>query len=208
MNQHINACKYTLSALSAYLDNELDVRKRRQVEAHLAQCANCRAELARLRRLSDLLRDSKPLPRAISEDRFAAQVILQLKPQLSPPAWKRALPMLWYFIPAIALGGWIFIHTALFISNLVIMLLHSGTLPLEIADEWLNIFTLLTTRPSVLSYLPPAISQALNYLILQLQTLFLVLVPQFLLVLLYWSWLAGWQIFTRSHQQGGSLTYS
>jgi hypothetical protein len=209
MEQHINACERTLSALGTYLDNELGIRKRQQVEAHLANCANCQAELAALRRLSDLLHDhdSKPLPRTIPADRFTAQVILQLKPQASPPAWKRVPPLLWWLIPAAVLGGWVFLHATFFVSGLAITLLESGALPTWIADGLMDVLTLPTPPLNPLLHFPPNISQTLNYLILQLQTLFLTLVPQLLLVLLYWSWLVGWQILKRGRRQGSPVIY-
>jgi hypothetical protein len=205
MEQHSNACERTLSALGAYLDNELGIRKRQQVEAHLAQCADCQAELAILRRLSDLLHDSKPLPRTISADRFTAQVILQLEPQVAPPAWKRVAPLLWWLIPALALGGWVFLQAAFFVSGLAITILESGALHPWTVDGLMDVLALPPPHPSSLLHLPPNILQALNYLILQLQTLFLTLIPQLLLVLLYWSWLIGWQILKRSHRQGSPI---
>jgi anti-sigma factor RsiW len=41
--------------LSAYLDGQVTPPERRQVEAHLAQCDTCRAELEDLRRLTNML---------------------------------------------------------------------------------------------------------------------------------------------------------
>jgi hypothetical protein len=206
--KNINACERTGAALGAYLDQELSVRKRQQVEAHLAQCANCRAELADLHRLNEILHKDEPLPRVTSADRFAAQVILQLKPQLAPRAWERTASILWWLIPIAALGGWVFLHTAFFISSLAVAILESGTLPTWIVDALLQVIPSLASHSSGLSNLPPSLPQILNYLILQLQTLFLVLAPQFLLVLLYWSWLAGWQIFKRRRYPSDPLTYS
>lgn len=207
MEQYDNVCERIQSALGAYLDNELGIRKRQQVEAHLAQCADCQAELAALCRLSDLLYDSNPLPRTIPTDRFTAQVILQLEPQVAPPAWKRVAPLLWWLIPVVVLGGWAFLHAAFFVSGVAITILESGALPTWVADGLMDVLTLPTPHLNPLLYFPPNISQALNYLIMQLQTLFLTLVPQLLLVLLYWSWLVGWQILKRSRRQGSPIIY-
>ena len=42
-------CQTIQSKLNRYLDGELSVRERHQVEEHLADCASCRDELERLR---------------------------------------------------------------------------------------------------------------------------------------------------------------
>ena len=47
--QHIN------HLLDEYYDGELSPARRRQVEAHLDVCADCRAELEQMRQLSALL---------------------------------------------------------------------------------------------------------------------------------------------------------
>jgi anti-sigma factor RsiW len=50
--------------LSAYHDGELDPSARREVEAHLAQCADCQLQLAELRKMSGWLADTASgLPR-------------------------------------------------------------------------------------------------------------------------------------------------
>ena len=55
-------------ALSAYADGELDDKSRTQLESHLADCSECRAELASLRRTRALLRalPQPPLPRSFT----------------------------------------------------------------------------------------------------------------------------------------------
>ncbi len=197
-----NTCEPTLSALGAYLDNELGIRKKQQVEAHLAQCEDCQAELMALRRLSDLLHESEPLPRIIPAERFAAQVILQLKPRAPTPSWKRRAALLWWIFPAIVLGGWVFLHTAFFVSGLAVAILKSGILSPWVADGLIDALALPPPHQTSLPDFFPQhlVGQTLITLILQLQTLFLTLMPQFLLVLLYWSWLVGWQILKRNRQ--------
>jgi anti-sigma factor RsiW len=46
-------CAHARPLLGAHLDNELDVRSSLEIEAHLADCAPCRAELADLRTLHE-----------------------------------------------------------------------------------------------------------------------------------------------------------
>ncbi len=49
------------SILNAYIDGELDPARRRELEQHLAACADCARELAGLREVTELFRSS-PLP--------------------------------------------------------------------------------------------------------------------------------------------------
>jgi predicted anti-sigma-YlaC factor YlaD len=64
--------------LEAYHDGELHGRRLKQVEEHLARCAECRSEMDRLGALSALLQEN-PAPSGLTPpDRFAAQVGLRL----------------------------------------------------------------------------------------------------------------------------------
>ncbi len=53
--------------LSAYVDGELTLHEAGEVEAHLAQCASCRAELERLQSLKSLLGrlPERPVPETL-----------------------------------------------------------------------------------------------------------------------------------------------
>ena len=61
--------------LGAYHDGELGAAAARKIEAHLAECGACRAELEEIRRLSDLLKDEILEENFILADRFAANVM-------------------------------------------------------------------------------------------------------------------------------------
>lgn len=50
----MNECEHA-DKLTAYHDGQLDERTRASLERHLAQCTTCSSELARLRRLSEIL---------------------------------------------------------------------------------------------------------------------------------------------------------
>lgn len=95
MNGHITKW------LAAYHDGELRSRRLAQVEAHLAECPDCMAELQQLEDLSNLLGEAPEAPMLTSPDRFASQVALRLsrKPGQKPARssrtrWRRAaLPL-------------------------------------------------------------------------------------------------------------------
>jgi|GEM_PF-1783132 len=71
----MNDCASLREWLSAYLDGEIDTRRREAVEAHLAGCDACRRELASLREVSACLR-VWPAPEANPQlsARFAARL--------------------------------------------------------------------------------------------------------------------------------------
>ncbi|NQT19361.1 MAG: zf-HC2 domain-containing protein [Planctomycetes bacterium] len=60
--------------LSAYLDDELSPEERLQVESHLKQCADCRAEFKRLQRTAELTSESLRAVRCISPEDKAAYI--------------------------------------------------------------------------------------------------------------------------------------
>lgn len=60
--------------LSAYLDDELSPEERRQVESHLKECGECRAEFKRLWKISELASDSLRSIRCISPEDKAAYI--------------------------------------------------------------------------------------------------------------------------------------
>lgn len=64
----MNDCEHTREA-HAYCDGELSPEEAARFEAHLADCAACRAELEAARALSSLLGEASPaaLPREVAE---------------------------------------------------------------------------------------------------------------------------------------------
>ena len=76
--------------LNAYLDGELHAQRRSQAEAHLESCAECRAQLARLKELASLL-ESTSAPAAPSG--FAGRVMSRAQQRLVDAA-SRSLPSL------------------------------------------------------------------------------------------------------------------
>lgn len=106
--------------LNAYLDGELKGHRLHQVEAHLADCPECLAELESLQDVSDLLHEV-PAPEFISSERFAAQVNLLL-PHEQPRTPKRNVQEVgWWLIPVSLLMLWVIIGTSEAVGDVVRM---------------------------------------------------------------------------------------
>jgi predicted anti-sigma-YlaC factor YlaD len=102
--------------LNAYMDGELKNGRLHQVEAHLADCMECQAELESLQGLSSLLHTT-PSPEFIPSERFAAQVGLRL-PREQPKAVRRsALNVGWWLIPIGLLILWMLLNTSSWVSQ-------------------------------------------------------------------------------------------
>jgi anti-sigma factor RsiW len=122
--------------LNAYLDDELKNGRLDQVEKHLAECAECQAELESLQNVSSLLHEV-PAPEFISSERFASQVSLRL-PHEQPKATKRkAQEMGWWMIPVSLLLLWVLIGTSEVVSGVVSTANKLGILSLGDAPAWL-----------------------------------------------------------------------
>ena len=104
--------------LNAYLDDELKNGRLHQVEAHLAECVECQAELESLQNVSSLLHEV-PAPEFISSERFASQVNLRL-PHEQPRATKhKAQEMGWWMIPVSLLLLWVLLGTSEVVGEVV-----------------------------------------------------------------------------------------
>ena len=55
-------CERAQTALADYVEGSLRGRARARVEAHLRDCADCRAEVAALERTGELLKDARAIP--------------------------------------------------------------------------------------------------------------------------------------------------
>jgi anti-sigma factor RsiW len=76
-------CVQARPLLGAHLDHELDVRTSLDVEAHLRDCASCRAELAELRALQDAARAhlTRYVPSTALEARLADAIAPRPRPR-------------------------------------------------------------------------------------------------------------------------------
>ena len=110
--------KHITEWLNAYLDGELKDSQFQHVEAHLAECQACRAELESLARLSSLLHEI-PAPDFTPSERFAAQVNLRLPHQRMSASKNKILEVGWWMIPVGLLGTWIFIGTSFFVNDIL-----------------------------------------------------------------------------------------
>jgi len=109
--------EHVVEWLNAYLDGELAGRRLEQVAAHLIACQECQAELAALRRLSQMVQ-AVPLPDEFpTADRFTAQLMLRLPRLPEQPVRKIERQSGWWLVPAAILGSWAFIQTVFLLSG-------------------------------------------------------------------------------------------
>jgi len=106
--------------LEAYHDGELKGRRLEQVEAHLAVCAACRAELEKLQALTAMLQTNPPASNLMPPERFVAQVGLRLARRPVAPAWQRTLEAGWRLVPVGLLGAWAFVQTMFIVAGAVV----------------------------------------------------------------------------------------
>lgn len=125
--------------LNAYHDGELMGRRLQQVEEHLAECETCQAEFESLQGLSALLNEV-PVPEFISNERFVAQVNLQLPHRRVVSTKRKVLEVGWWMVPVGLLLAWIFFNTSSFVSDMMSVaynfgLLDSGAIVLVAGSE-------------------------------------------------------------------------
>jgi len=67
--QHSEHCRELFAKLSEYLDRELDVKTRQEIERHVETCIKCNACLETLKRTIEICRHVKnePIPELLSE---------------------------------------------------------------------------------------------------------------------------------------------
>ena len=104
--------------LNAHLDGELKGRRLHQVEEHLAHCESCQAELDSLQRLSTLLKEVSA-PEFTPKERFATQVNLRLPHQPVRAVRNHVIEAGWWMIPIGLLAAWIFVSTAILVSDMI-----------------------------------------------------------------------------------------
>lgn len=198
--------------VGAYHDGELQGRRLRQVEAHLAECPACRAELERLRALTTLLQESPSLADLTPADRFVAQVGLRLPRRPERTVWQRGLEIGWRMAPLGLLGAWAFFEAVFFVAQVVLIALQVGVggdflARLgwgALADTQSQVALRSTWLVQIFSLLGLDLSTASRSVLQLLSTwgrgTALHLVPLVVVGLLYFSWLASWWA-RRQHQR-------
>jgi len=100
------SCREVMDRLSPFLDDELDPATSRDIEQHVATCADCAAELARLRALQQGLRGGLEFHRA--PDLLRERVTRGVRASTVAPA--RRAPSRWLAVAAVlavvAGGAW------------------------------------------------------------------------------------------------------
>jgi hypothetical protein len=102
--------------LGAYLDGELKGTRFHQVQSHLNECSQCRAELDSLKGLSALLH-AAPFPEFTPPERFASQVGLHLPRELPKPVKRDAFEIGWWLIPVCLLLLWTLTNTSAIVDG-------------------------------------------------------------------------------------------
>jgi anti-sigma factor RsiW len=113
MNGHIDLW------IDSYLDGELQNGRKKQVEAHLAQCAQCRDLLSQRRSLSALLNEVPAASGLKPTEQFAAEVALQLPRQAAQVQRLNLGTLAWYLAPLALLLAWVFLGTTVFLGGVV-----------------------------------------------------------------------------------------
>ena len=194
--------------LNAYHDGELRGSRLHAVEAHLAECELCQAELGSLESLSSWIHEV-PTPEFGSPERFAAQVNLRLPRKQTVVSGKQIIEIGWWMIPVGLLAVWIFIGTSFFVSEILSAANNLGLL--RGISEWMafgpssDIYLSATLGQSGLlrgtSLNWAEATEAFTRMSLPLITL------QASIALLYLSWIAIWWARHTRHQpqQHGQL---
>lgn len=110
--------EHVIELLNAYFDGELKGRKLQRVQEHLAECDACRAELESLQGLSAMLQEA-PAAEFASHERFVSQVNLRLPERRTSQSRGRLVEAGWWMIPVGLLMAWIFVSTAILVSDAV-----------------------------------------------------------------------------------------
>ncbi len=191
MNGHVT------NWLSAYLDGELSESRRLKVQAHLEECAVCRAELEGLRRVSQMLQ-SAPAPEFTPADTFSARLALQLPRNQPVEQPVRRSTLLWWLAPAVLLAAWIFIQIVFGISGAVGLLDAANLFPdasLPAADGaphslWYT--ALVNLLGGLVNGMPRSALELLDQVSVLTATALSSLFWQALIALLYLAWLVVW----------------
>jgi anti-sigma factor RsiW len=194
MNGHLDTW------LDLYMDDELPSSQKKQAEAHLETCEQCRSLVAERRALSALLVEMPPASGLKPVDQFAAEVALRLeRRQSQPPARHPALRLIWQLVPLPLIVAWGFIQ-AIFILNSLVDIIPGAQQallqPLTLATSILPpSFTFSQTAGDILSAAGVFNIVDWNWLT--------GIVALLLVGIAYICWLASWWAVSGSQRQAG-----
>jgi anti-sigma factor RsiW len=192
MSEHVNEW------LSSYFDGELHGMRLRRVESHLAECDECRAELARIQELSSLLRGTAPTGEFIPTERFVSNLALNLPRQAERPQPRKALEIGWWLIPVGVLVTWAFLQVTFSLSSVVQTASDAGLFGSTFAwlqgnpsqTQWFATLTGLFSGQ--LGSLLQTVLSPLNNADLFIQNLLGQVFWQAILSAIYLGWLTSW----------------
>jgi len=206
MNAHITEW------LAAYHDGEVTPAQRRQIEAHLLECTQCREELASLEALRAVLHESPSPTLSMTAKAFTAQIVQQLPDHAAPTSRQPTLPIGWWLAPLGIFGAQALVQTTFFLSNTVLAALRLGlqdnsTIASLIPPvQQLSVSDLLSFSNGSLFQIGHAARQLLRHggplgwgALLNLAFLAM-------LGLLYTSWMATWWSHSRNHPKQTQVT--
>src|SRR3990172_3194839 len=190
--------KHVIAWLSAYLDRELSNAQLRQMEEHLAECDECRAELEQMRNLAALLHATTPTDEFLTTERFVANLTLNLPRQPAQSQPRKALEIGWWLIPVGALGVWLFFQVTFSLSSVILTASETGLLGNGLSwlqgnppqTRWFSMA--MDLFGGQIGFTGEFILSALNDLSLFIQELTSHFIWQVLFATLYLGWLASW----------------
>jgi anti-sigma factor RsiW len=187
--------------LNAYLDGELHGHRLHQVEEHLAGCEACQTELDSLRGLLSLLQEV-PAAEFPSAERFVTQVNLLLPQKRTAPPRPQLFEIGWWMIPVSLMAVWVFISTAVLLSNVVSAADNFGLLG-DTASAWVSSPSETAGVTATLGQVGVLSGDSLQWAERSesyTRNLFPQIVWQVAVALLYIIWLAVWWA-RRTHQE-------
>lgn len=195
--------------LGAYHDGELRGARLRQVEEHLAECADCQAELEGMRSLSTLLKETAPEGDFLSSERFAANLALRLprQPEPSQPR-NKALQIGWWLVPLGTLGMWLFIEVTFLLRSAILFVADAGLLGRDLA--WMQgnppqmgwfvaAMNLLGDQVSLTGQVALSALNDAHWFVTQVAGS---LLPQVIFAVFYLGWLVAWWLGQSSQSMG------
>ncbi len=121
--------------LPEYIENDLPIARRQQVEAHLTQCPDCQQDLVRFKRLSALLQSYTLPNRLTAAETFRAQVMLRISRRRD-----EGPSLAWYAVP-LGVGSLLLVLESLIVIIIALLgILGWSSLPaiLTALSSWIH----------------------------------------------------------------------